>query len=103
MQVDSGNRGGSRSNGEGYIQGAVKTEKRKEWKKTKNGNKSPVTGQGPGQEKGLRPTGCQCLQMYKDSDVFDFLTYSRETWSSFSYEKVGELTNRMWPLMKFIG
>ena len=40
----------------------VKTEKRKERKETKSGNKSPVTGQGPGQEKGLWPAGCQCLR-----------------------------------------
>ena len=27
----------------------------------------------------------------KSKSVFDFLTYSRETWFSFSYEKVGHL------------
>ena len=30
----------------------------------------------------------------KSKSVFDFLTYLRETWFSFSYEKVGELVGQ---------
>ena len=36
----------------------------------------------------------------KLKSVFDFLTYSRETWFSFSYEKVGHLNRPIGPSNK---
>ena len=36
----------------------------------------------------------------KSKSVFDFLTYSRETWFSFSYAKVGELDRPIGPSYK---
>ena len=34
---------------------------------------------------------CELLSGKKSKSVFDFLTYPRETWFSFSYEKVSHL------------
>ena len=50
----------------------------------KRGNRGTSIGQGPGQEKGLRPTGCQCLKnQFSKTNNWSFYNKTTQDFAEF--------------------